>query len=122
MRAAAPAWASVSPTSSEARWWLVVLVVADGLGAAPVWAEFSWTTGGALVHAGHERPGDEESDGDETRTHPLVSPGLLAGHTRQLRSACQSAGTLPSGPGTGCDSGWQAGGASSGPFDIRDVR
>ena len=51
-----------------------------------------------------------------------MSPGLSAGHTRQFRWACQSAGTLPSGPGTGCDSGWQAGGASSGPFDIRDVR
>ena len=100
---------------------MVVLVVADGLGAATVWAEVSWTTGGALVHP-DERPGEEESDGDETHTHPLVSPGLLAGHIRQLRWACQSVGTLPSGPGTGCDSGWQAGGASSGPFDIRDVR
>ena len=35
---------------------VVVLVVADGLGAAPVWAEVSWTTGGALVHPAASAP------------------------------------------------------------------
>ena len=75
----------------------------------------------AALHVNYGLRG-EESDGDEGHTHPQVSRGLPAGNTRQFRWASQSSGTLPSGPGTGCDSGWQAGGASSGPFDIRDVR
>ena len=101
---------------------LVTLVDTPLVGAGSVLAGavLSCPAGGALVHPA-SAPARRIPTAAGRVPMPQCHPSAGGAH-RQLRCASQSSGTRPSGPGTGCVSGWLTGGASSGPFVIREVR